>query len=114
MREAASRPRATPSSGDAVNARAVLPWPQVTIQLASELSGAGVPIRPAGMVAANTFTCIEEMVGAAYPLLDWWWVRRYLLRMQWRSIEHVAHVTLPCLFIRGMKDEVRPAPAPPP
>jgi fermentation-respiration switch protein FrsA (DUF1100 family) len=31
-----------------------------------------------------------------------------MLRLQWRSIEHIAHVTVPLLFIAGMKDEIVP------
>ena len=88
----------------------------VTIQLAAELcaaidSGAAIPgaLRPAGMIVSNTFTCIEDMVGAIYPVLNWKIVREKLLRMRWRSILHIRRVRLPVLFIRGLKDEIVPA-----
>jgi len=46
--------------------------------------------------------------GAKFAWLDWALVRRHMLRLQWRSIEHIAHVTVPLLFIAGMKDEIVP------
>lgn len=85
----------------------------VTIQLASELCEDGGPkkeaVCPAGIIVSNTFTSIEDMVGAIYPLLDWKFIRKRLLRLQWRSISHIRRVRFPILFIRGLRDEIVPA-----
>ncbi|KAL1524931.1 hypothetical protein AB1Y20_019808 [Prymnesium parvum] len=85
----------------------------VTIQLAAELCAArasgAASLLPAGVIASNTFTSIEDMLGAVYPWLNWQFVRRWLLRLKWRSIEHIRQVRLPILFIRGLQDEIVPA-----
>lgn len=64
--------------------------------------------RPLGVVVCNTFTSIEGMLTAKYGWLDWGFVRAHLLRLRWRSIEHIAHVPLPILFVVGLKDELVP------
>ena len=82
----------------------------VTIQLARDLCDAALPAAPLplGVVVCNTFTDIEGMLTAKYAWLDWPIVRRHMLRLRWKSIEHVAHVALPLLLIVGAKDELVP------
>ena len=58
--------------------------------------------------ARSIRACAARHSGAKFAWLDWALVRRHLLRLQWRSIEHIAHVTVPLLFIAGMKDEIVP------
>jgi len=93
----------------------------VTIQLARDLcqaaadaaveapsGGAAEAPLPLGVVLQNTFISIEAMLGAKFPWLDWAFVRRHLLRLHWCSIEHIAHVSVPLLFIIGQRDEIVP------
>ena len=35
-------------------------------------------------------------------------MRRNMLRLRWRSIEHITQVSLPLLFIVGQRDEIVP------
>ena len=58
--------------------------------------------------ARSIRACAARHSGAKFAWLDWALVRRHMLRLQWRSIEHIAHVTVPLLFIAGMKDEIVP------
>lgn len=58
--------------------------------------------------ARSIRACAAWHSGAKFAWLDWALVRRHMLRLQWRSIEHIAHVTVPLLFIAGMKDEIVP------
>lgn len=82
----------------------------VSIQLARDLCEAGGPAPlPAGLIVCNTFTSIEAMLAAKYAWLDWGIVRRRLLRMRWRSVEHIAKVRLPILIIVGLRDEIVPS-----
>jgi fermentation-respiration switch protein FrsA (DUF1100 family) len=83
----------------------------VTIQLARDLCEASEkPARalPAAVLVSNTFTSIEDMIPAKFSWLDYQFVRKGLLRMHWRSIDHIQRVCLPLLFIVGMKDEIVP------
>jgi len=82
----------------------------VTIQLARDLCISQEPRTPLplGVVLQNTFTSIEAMLGAKFPWLDWGFVRRNMLRLRWRSIEHITQVSLPLLFIVGQRDEIVP------
>ena len=97
----------------------------VTIQLAAELSddardadaaggsAAAPPLRPAAVLVSNTFTSIEDMACVLYPwlapLLGLGFVRRHLLRLRWRSVDHVRRVRFPIGFVRGLSDELVPA-----
>ena len=89
----------------------------VTIQLAAVLcdgaaaSGAGVPPPPlpAGVIVCNTFTSIEGLLGSIYPFLNLEIIKKHLLRLRWRSIEHIGRVTLPILMIVGQRDEIVPS-----
>ena len=44
---------------------------------------------------------LQAMLAAKYAVLNWGFVRHYLLRMRWRSIEHIGHISLPILFMVG-------------
>lgn len=88
----------------------------VTIQLARLLceeaaasaGGASSALLPAGVLVGNTFTSISEMLGSVYPFLNFGLIRRHLLRLQWRSIEHIRHVRVPISFMVGTDDELVP------
>ena len=81
----------------------------VAIQLACQLCKEQASVVPAGLIVGNTFTSIERLVGKIYPFLNFEFVRQYMLRLQWRSIEHIRHVTVPIMMIVGLKDEIVPA-----
>lgn len=60
----------------------------------------------AGVVVENTFTSIEGMVDHLMP-----WVAPFkalLLRMHWSSVEDIARIRAPILFVSGLKDELVP------
>ena len=87
----------------------------VSIQLAKDLCEEGSSSspssnkpKPLGVVVCNTFTSIAAMMAAKYSFLDWPFVRKHMLRMHWKSIEHVAKVTVPLLLIVGLEDELVP------
>ena len=88
----------------------------VTIQLARALceeADKGLPGArlPAGIIVANTFTSIADTVSSVYPFLRPLMpvVRKRLLRLQWRSVEHIRFVRLPIMMIVGLQDEIVPA-----
>jgi hypothetical protein len=61
--------------------------------------------RPAaGLVVQSSFTDLKEMARAAYPQLPLHWITRN----QFRSIEKVAELTLPKLFVHGVEDRTVP------
>merc|ERR1712086_873279 len=74
----------------------------VTIQLARQLCDANAvdpkePL-PAGVIVGNTFTSISDLLGSIYPFLNHPLIKKHLLRLQWRSIDHLPHVRVPCLL----------------
>lgn len=58
----------------------------------------------AGLVLQSTFTDLKDMARSIYPQLPLHWVTRN----QFRSIEKVAELTLPKLFIHGTEDRTVP------
>jgi len=64
--------------------------------------------RITALVLENTFTSIKDMVGTVFPLLNWGFIKEYLVRMHWRSIDQVPQVTVPILFISSDYDEIVP------
>ena len=81
----------------------------VTVRLARELCEADQAPLPAGVILGNTFTSIEELVGSLYWWLNWPMLLRRLLRLQWRSIEHIRHIRVPMLLLVSLKDEIVPS-----
>ena len=81
----------------------------VSIQLARDLCDADSVPLPAGLIVGNTFTSIEGVLGSVYPFLDFEFVKRHLLRLRWRSIEHIQHVRIPILMMVGLRDEIVPS-----
>mmetsp|Transcript_56784 Transcript_56784/g.149590 ORF Transcript_56784/g.149590 Transcript_56784/m.149590 type:complete len:196 (+) Transcript_56784:83-670(+) len=87
--------------------------PKRIIVLGRSLGGAvGVyaaskhPDRVRGLILENTFTSISDMVDVVLP-----WVaplKHLVLRIGWRSLEHIPNVTCPILFISGLQDELVP------
>ena len=63
---------------------------------------------PAGLIVGNTFTSIEGLLGSIYPFLNFGFVKTYLLRLKWKSIDHIRLVSIPILFMVSLKDEIVP------
>ncbi len=55
----------------------------------------------------NTFTSIAEMADHIFPWLQY--VKHFLLRMYWPSVERIPKVRVPMLFVVGTNDEIVPA-----
>ncbi|ETO29568.1 hypothetical protein RFI_07552 [Reticulomyxa filosa] len=53
----------------------------------------------AGVILENTFTSIGDMIKHVFPILDIGFVKKYMLRSEWKSIESIADVTCPLLFL---------------
>lgn len=59
----------------------------------------------AGLIIENTFTCIPDMIGNVLPFLRFF---KWLSRNRWNSLQAVAHITKPILFLSGGCDELVP------
>jgi pimeloyl-ACP methyl ester carboxylesterase len=63
----------------------------------------------AGLILENTFSSIQDLVRAHYPLL---WPLTFidpLLWNKWKSIDAIDQVNAPILFLSGRKDEIVPS-----
>ena len=81
----------------------------VSIQLGKDLCAPDANgLKPLGVVVCNTFTSIADMVSAKYKFLDFGFVKRHMLRLQWKSIEHVTQLSVPLMLVVGLKDEIVP------
>lgn len=81
--------------------------PQSTLLFGHSLGGAvavdAALYRPAaGLVVQASFTGVREMARLRHPQLSW------VARQQFSSIEKVAHLDLPKLFLHGTADETIP------
>lgn len=81
----------------------------VAIQLASQLCDVADGPLPAALIVGNTFTSIPDLLDSVYPWLAWPVVKDRLLRLAWKSIEHIAQVQVPIMFIVSSHDEIVPA-----
>ena len=52
---------------------------------------------------------LEAMLAAKFAWLDFGFVKQHLLRLKWRSIDHVGKVQVPICFVVGLKDEIVPS-----
>ena len=59
-----------------------------------------------GLMIENSFTSISDMVDQLFPLLRP--LKRFILRLDWKSIQRIGRITAPILFISGLQDEVVP------
>lgn len=56
----------------------------------------------------NTFTCIADMVGKVFPFLDFEFVKKFMLKIHWRSIDLVPRIKCKVLFLASDLDEIVP------
>ena len=59
-----------------------------------------------GAIIENTFTSIDAMVDKLFPMVAF--LKGFVLRNHWRSIEVIGRVRVPILFIKAMNDELIP------
>jgi len=78
----------------------------VAIYAAAEREREGGAI--AGVIVENTFCSISEMVGKVFPFLDWEFVKRFMLKIHWRSIDLVPRIRAKMLFLASDSDEIVP------
>eukprot|EP00485_Elphidium_margaritaceum_P000800 CAMPEP_0202688636 /NCGR_PEP_ID=MMETSP1385-20130828/4124_1 /ASSEMBLY_ACC=CAM_ASM_000861 /TAXON_ID=933848 /ORGANISM="Elphidium margaritaceum" /LENGTH=308 /DNA_ID=CAMNT_0049343655 /DNA_START=158 /DNA_END=1084 /DNA_ORIENTATION=- len=64
--------------------------------------------RIAGLILENTFSSISDMVGKVFPFLDFAWIKKYMLRIHWRSIELIPSISSNLLFLACDHDEIVP------
>ncbi|ETO16908.1 hypothetical protein RFI_20428 [Reticulomyxa filosa] len=76
----------------------------VAIYLASQHSN-----ELAGVILENTFTCISDMVKKVFRFLDFDIIKKYMLRLEWRSIDLINQITCPILFLASGRDEIVPS-----
>ncbi len=62
------------------------------------------------LILENTFTSISELVDHIFPFLRTLRLKDALLRLKWPSMERIASITVPILFLSSEHDEVVPAP----
>mmetsp|Transcript_72970 Transcript_72970/g.89501 ORF Transcript_72970/g.89501 Transcript_72970/m.89501 type:complete len:324 (+) Transcript_72970:39-1010(+) len=61
-----------------------------------------------GIIIENTFTCISDMVKKVFPFLDFYFIKKYMLKIHWKSIERINKINKKLLFIGSQNDEVVP------
>jgi len=62
-----------------------------------------------GIILENTFTSISDMVKKVFRFLDFDIVKKYMLRLEWKSIERIDQITCPILFLASGRDEIVPS-----
>ena len=62
----------------------------------------------AGLIIENTFTSISDMVGKVFPFLDFDFVKQFMLKIHWRSIDHIGDIKVDMLFLACSNDEIVP------
>ncbi len=65
----------------------------------------GAEIR--GLIVENTFTSVSDMVDHLFAYLKY--IKRWVLRLKWASVDTIQRLSVPILFISGLQDEVVPA-----
>ena len=60
--------------------------------------------RPAGLILESSFTTLRELAGHVYP----WFPARWLLRVDYPTIERLSRVRCPVLVIHSPDDEIVP------
>jgi len=84
----------------------------VAVALAHELQesvkGDETTPRPCGIILENTFVSISAVVDALFPLLAFKSLKARFLRLRWETVNRIATVQVPFLFLTGEKDEMIP------
>jgi len=64
--------------------------------------------RLGGVIVENTFTSIADMVGKVFPFLDFDFIKQFMLKIHWRSIDLVPSIRAKMLFFASDHDEIVP------
>eukprot|EP01084_Bolivina_argentea_P291155 500374_1 len=62
----------------------------------------------AGLIIENTFSSISDMVGKVFPFLDFDFIKKFMLKIHWKSIDKIGYITSDMLFLACSKDEIVP------
>eukprot|EP01084_Bolivina_argentea_P291156 500375_1 len=65
-------------------------------------------IKIAGLITENTFSSISDMVGKVFPFLDFDFIKKFMLKIHWKSIDKIGYITSDMLFLACSKDEIVP------
>jgi len=76
----------------------------VAFDLAAYAQRTNTPL--AGVIVENTFTSISDMVDVLMPMLTP--IKRFVLRIGWKSIDLVPALRIPTLYLAGSRDELVP------
>mmetsp|Transcript_98256 Transcript_98256/g.204931 ORF Transcript_98256/g.204931 Transcript_98256/m.204931 type:complete len:388 (-) Transcript_98256:118-1281(-) len=82
----------------------------VAIALAHEVATKGdssLP-QPKGLILENTFASISSLVDSLFPFLAFQSLKERFLRIKWESVERIADLEVPLLFLTGAQDEIVP------
>lgn len=80
----------------------------VAIYTAAEAQKQYKNIKIGGLIVENTFASISDMVGKVFPFLNFEWVKQYMLKLHWRSIDLIPDIEAKMLFYASTDDEVVP------
>merc|ERR1712157_134620 len=61
-----------------------------------------------GLIIENTFSSISDMVGKVFPFLDFDFVKQFMLKIHWRSIDLIPNIKTNMLFLACSDDEIVP------
>lgn len=62
----------------------------------------------AGLIIENTFSSISDMVGKVFPFLDFDFIKKFMLKIHWRSIDLIPNIKTNMLFLACSNDEIVP------
>jgi hypothetical protein len=68
-----------------------------------------LPIVPAGIIVANTFTSVSDMLDSVFPIFAYEFLKKRFLRLKWRNIDHIPKITVPMIMLSSVHDEIVPA-----
>lgn len=61
-----------------------------------------------GLILENTFLSISDMVGKVFPFLNFKFIKDFMLKIHWRSVDLVPSIKCPILFLASEQDEIVP------
>ena len=80
----------------------------VAIYTAAEVQKNRKNVKIAGLIIENTFSSISDMVGKVFPFLDFDFVKEFMLKIHWRSIDLIPNIRAKMLFLASSNDEIVP------
>mmetsp|Transcript_21178 Transcript_21178/g.25036 ORF Transcript_21178/g.25036 Transcript_21178/m.25036 type:complete len:340 (+) Transcript_21178:69-1088(+) len=65
-------------------------------------------VKPLALIVENSFTSINDMVDAKFPILNIPFFKEFFLRLHWKSDQLIKELGLPILFLSSKNDEIVP------